>query len=155
MINKDNFWCWMLPSMILINWCNLCMNLGYRWFKAIVYRFDIKVIIHNHTNEQSLPFRIKMLKNVIPQTLNHDKHGTFSLPSIKTLIHELIQVPNQAIKSYFSCFSFSTLTHYLSVSHGLSTLDDKQNDDGDLWEDKNIRKPHINPAWSLGNGEAL
>ena len=50
--------------------------------------------------------KIKMLKKVIPYTLNHDKHGTLSLPSIKTSNYELTQMPNQAIKSYFSRFSF-------------------------------------------------
>ena len=66
--------------------------------------------------------KIKMLKKVIPYTLNHDKHGTPSLPSIKTSSHELTQTPNQALKSYFSHFSYSTPMHYLSMSHGLGTL---------------------------------
>ena len=77
-----------------------------------------------------------MLKNVIPQTLNHNKHGKLSLLSIKIKIHEPIQVPNQAIKSYFSCFSFLILMQHLSVSHGLSTLDGKENDDGDFEKTK-------------------
>jgi hypothetical protein len=59
-----------------------------------------------------------------------------SLLNIKISNHDLTQTPNQAIKSYFSRFSFLILTQHLSVSHGLSTLDGKENDDGDFEKTK-------------------
>ena len=63
-----------------------------------------------------------MLKKVKPYTLNHDKHGMLFLPCIETSNHGLTQAPNQAIKSHFSRFIYSTPTHYLSVRYGLGTL---------------------------------
>ena len=55
---------------------------------------------------------------------------------------------SRAIGSYFlTRFSFSTLTQYMSASHGCSTMGGiEYNDGGKYKEDKKVRKSHTDAA---------
>ena len=58
---------------------------------------------------------------------------------------------SQAISSYFlTRFSFSTLTQYMSVSHGYSTMGGIEYDDGGCVEKTKRRKSHIDEANQRG-----
>ena len=59
---------------------------------------------------------------------------------------------SQAIVSYFSNLKlFSTLTQYMSVSHGYSTMGGIEYNEGGYVENTKRRKSHINEAnqWAM------
>ena len=65
-------------------------------------------MIHEHANKQSLPFQNKDAKECNLYTLNHDKHSTLSLPSIKTPNHEQPRCQTKQLSHTFLASAFNS-----------------------------------------------
>ena len=104
------------------------MNIKTRVIQSNSLSFDIKEIILRASQQTIMSFKISMLQNVIP-TKSYSL--VCSLFLTQGTPHAYPGV-TQAVISYFQYSqTFSTLTQYMSVSHGYSIMGGIEYDDGD------------------------
>ena len=120
-------------------------------------RFKIKVQYwHKNNNTSSI-----LTKQLCPLKITWPKkvhtYKSYSLVMLhfrhtRMLLSCTTPMRSQAIVSYFSNLKlFSTFTQYMSVSHGYSTIDGIEYNDGVMWRRQKRRKSHINEAnqWAM------
>ena len=122
------------------------MNINTRVIKAIVYHLTLRQQYFKHTNKAIMSFQNNKAKEIYPYKIIQSGYA----PSSPHKIFKSCTTPmtSRAIGSYFlTRFSIFTLTQYMSVSHGHSTIGGIEYDGGGYVEKKKRRKSHIDQAY--------
>ena len=114
------------------------MNIKTRVIQSNSLSFDIKTIILRPSQQTIMSFKISMLPECYPYKIIQSSMLPFPNTRYPSCL-SLCQPSNCFILQYSQ--TFSTLTQYMSVSHGYSTMGGIEYDDGGYVE--NIKREKV------------